>query len=45
MKQLAEVEANLTNPDYPQIQPDYAQCWQTLPKIFTGDAAPPLPWK
>jgi len=39
-----QAQAALVNADYPQVQPDYAQCWQTLPKIFNGDVAPPLPW-
>ena len=32
-------------PDYPQVQPNYAECWQSLPKIFNGQINPPLPWK
>lgn len=32
------------SPDYPQVQPNYAECWQSLPKLFNGEIKPPLPW-
>lgn len=41
----AAVEEEVVAADYPQVQPDYAQCWQALPKLFNGEIAPPLPWK
>jgi homogentisate 1,2-dioxygenase len=30
--------------DYPQVQPNYLECWQSLPKLFNGEPSPPLPW-
>ncbi|KAJ1425300.1 homogentisate 1,2-dioxygenase-like protein [Ochromonadaceae sp. CCMP2298] len=33
-----------TSAGYPPLQSDYAQCWQSMPKLFNGSAAPPLPW-
>ncbi len=42
--ELTQAVEVMSHPDYPQVQPDYAQCWQSLPKIFNGEIEPPLPW-
>lgn len=30
---------------YPSVQADYHRCWAALPKLFTGQSSPGLPWK
>lgn len=44
-EQAAAEAAEAVHPDYPQVQPEYLQCWQSLPKLFNGEVHPPLPWK
>lgn len=33
-----------SDPSYPSVQADYQQCWTALPKLFTGQRSPNLPW-
>ena len=42
--QQAQQQLTPASEEYPQVQPSYAECWQTLPKIFNGNVSPPMPW-
>lgn len=33
-----------SDPSYPSVQADYQQCWAAMPKLFTGQRSPGLPW-
>jgi len=33
-----------SDPSYPSVQADYQKCWAAMPKLFTGQRSPDLPW-